>query len=424
MNESAHLPDLKLLSRLIPNTPSIGSTTVTTADHIHLSFGFAAPNLFPLAELEKAATDAITVHGREALQYSGAPGPAYIARWIEQRARQNGIEATPNHVLVTYGATQGLALAAQLLIEPGDEVWTEAPTFFSALQAFRLSGAIIRSFPLEADGLNVELLAQALRQQRAAGRPLPKLLYTMPTYHNPGGVTLSLAKRQRLVELAREYHFYVLEDDAYGELNFTGQLLPTLYSLAPERTIYLNTFSKIIAPGLRLGWMIAHPQLIDRLRILMLGGSTGVFTQEIVAALLQHIDFEQHVERLRTYYRQQRDVMATAIDRYFGDTVRYVLPDGGFFLWLSFRPEIDTTELQQRALHYGVSIVDGRSFYPERDVHHQLRLCFSYCSAEQIEQGIARLATAYTEQEEQLGQLNKVVSAYAAEGVNTGNRHA
>ncbi|MFD1887987.1 aminotransferase-like domain-containing protein [Paenibacillus wenxiniae] len=395
MNKSTHSPDLTLLSRYIPRTPSIGSTTVTHEDHVHLSFGFAAPSLFPLVELEHASGAAIRSHGQEALQYAGAPGPAYIVNWIKERAHRNGIDATPNHILVTYGATQGLALAAQLLLEPGDEVWTEAPTFFSALQAFRLSGAHIRSFPLEADGLNVELLEQALQQARTAGRPMPKLLYTMPTYHNPGGVTLSVAKRHRLVELAREYHFYVLEDDAYGELNFTGELWPTLYSLAPERTIYLNTFSKIIAPGLRLGWMIAHPQLIDRLRILMLGGSTGVFTQEIVATLLQHIDIDRHLEQLRTHYREQRDVMAAAIDRHFGDAVYYVLPAGGFFLWLNFREAIDTTSLQQRALDYGVSIVDGRSFYPERDVHHQLRLCFSYCSAEQIEQGIARLAAAY-----------------------------
>ncbi len=412
MSEFSNSPDLTLLSRYIPRTPSIGSTTVTNEDHVHLSFGFAAPSLFPIAELEWASSEAIRSHGKEALQYSGAPGPEYIVNWIEQRARRNGLAVNPSHVLVTYGATQGLSLAAQLLVEPGDEVWTEAPTFFSALQAFRLSGAVIRSFPLEADGLNVELLEQALQQARTAGRPIPKLLYTMPTYHNPGGVTLSVAKRHRLVELAREYHFYVLEDDAYGELNFTGEPWPTLYSLAPERTIYLNTFSKIIAPGLRLGWMIAHPQLIDRLRILMLGGSTGVFTQEIVATLIQRIDIDAHLEQLREHYRQQRDVMAAAIDRHFGDAVSYVLPEGGFFLWLSFREAIDTTRLQQRALEYGVSIVDGRSFYPERDVQHQLRLCFSYCSAEQIEKGIARLAAAYTDDVAELQEVKLTTLEY------------
>ncbi len=408
MNQASHSPDLTRLSRHIPRTPSIGSTTVTDEDHVHLSFGFAAPELFPLAALDQAAGEAIRTHGREALQYSGAPGPDDIVKWIEQRAHHNGLDVDSAHVLVTYGATQGLSLAAQLLLEPEDEVWTEAPTFFSALQAFRLSGAVIRAFPLEADGLNVELLEQALQEARATERPLPKLLYTMPTYHNPGGVTLSVAKRHRLIELAREYHFYVLEDDAYGELNFTGQPWPTLYSLAPERVIYLNTFSKIIAPGLRLGWMIAHPELIQRLRILMLGGSTGVFTQEIVAALLQNIDMNEHLERLRTHYRQQRDVMAAAIDRHLGDAVRYVLPEGGFFLWISFREVIDTTELQQRAFTYGVSIVDGRSFYPQRDVGHQLRLCFSYCNSEQIEKGIARLARAYTDYvaEQEAVQLN------------------
>ncbi|MEW4369630.1 PLP-dependent aminotransferase family protein [Paenibacillus kandeliae] len=395
MTQPVSTPDLSLLSRHIPSTPSIGSTTVTHEDHVHLSFGFAAPHLFPIAELEQASGQAITDHGRQALQYSGAPGPEYILEWVLDRAQHNGIPAQRSDVLITYGATQGLSLAAQLLLEPGDEVWTEAPTFFSALQAFRLSGATISSFPLQEDGLNIDALEEALIQAKTEGRSLPKLLYTMPTYHNPGGVTLSLVKRHRLAALARAYNFYLLEDDAYAELNFTGEYLPTLYSLAPERTIYLNTFSKIIAPGIRLGWAIAHPLLIDKLRILMLGGSTGVFTQEILASLLSRLDFEQHLHQLNDHYRTQRDIMAAAIDRHFGDEVHYVLPEGGFFLWLTFPEHVDTTILQQLAADRGVSIVDGRSFYPDRHTHHHVRLCFSYCTSLQIEKGISRLAAAY-----------------------------
>lgn len=390
------VPDLSLLSKRIPSNPSIGSTTVSHPDHVHLSFGFAAPDLFPIQALESAAERAITgTHGRQALQYSGAPGPRHIIEWISERAQVHGIQADPQHILVTYGATQGISLAAQLLLEPDDEVWVEAPTFFSALQSFRIEQASIRAFPIDSDGVDVEQIEQALIEARNHGQKIPKLFYIMPTYHNPGGVTLSLARREKLAQLAQEYNFYLLEDDAYAELNFTGQTLPTLYSLAPERTIYLNTFSKIIAPGVRLGWLIAHPLLVEQLRILMLGSSVGVFTQEILAQLLIELPFEEHLQQLIGHYRRQRDVMVEAIEYHLGNEVTYDLPEGGFFLWLTFADEVDTTILQQIAAERGVGFVDGRSFYHDGSGQQHARLCFSYCNEEQIRNGIERLADAY-----------------------------
>lgn len=401
MSESHSLPDLTLLSSRIPAAPSIGSTTVTQPDHIHLSFGFAAGTLFPLEELERSAQQAIREHGAEALQYSGAPGPARVLNWIQDRAAINGITAAASQILVTNGATQGIALAAQLLLEPGDEAWVEAPTFFSALQAFRLCGAMIRSFPVDGEGVRVDLLEQALIEAVRQGSPLPKLFYTMPTYHNPGGVTLSARRREQLAGLARQYHFYLVEDDAYAELNFTGEKHRTLYERLPEQTIYLNTFSKIIAPGIRLGWMIAHPLLVSRLRILMLGSSTAVLTQEIVAHLLHRIDFAEHRNQLIRHYRSQRDVMVEAIQTELGDEVSYELPEGGFFLWLTFPEDVDTVELQFMAERRGVSYVAGSHFYHDGSGRHHLRLCFSYCAEDRLVEGVRRLAEAYREYREQ-----------------------
>ncbi|ANF96874.1 PLP-dependent aminotransferase family protein [Paenibacillus bovis] len=411
MNTVHQVPDLSRLSSRIPAAPSIGSTTVTKPDHIHLSFGFAADSLFPLEALEQSAQQAIRQDGARALQYSGAPGPAYILDWIQSRAASYGIDAETAQILVTNGATQGIALAAQLLLEPGDEVWVEAPTFFSALQAFRLCGASIRAFPIDGEGVQVDKLEEALIAAVHEGRPVPKLFYTMPVYHNPGGVTLSLSRRRQLADLARRYNFYIVEDDAYAELNFTGETFISLYELAPERTIYLNTFSKIIAPGIRLGWMIAHPLLVSRLRILMLGSSTAVFTQEIVAHLLKQLDFEQHRAQLIRHYWRQRDIMVTAIRSELGDEVSFELPEGGFFLWLTFPDQVNTAEMQYIAERHGVSYVAGSHFYHDDSGHNHLRLCFSYCTADRLTEGISRLAAAYREYREE--HLHQGVDSYS-----------
>ncbi|MBJ6360535.1 PLP-dependent aminotransferase family protein [Paenibacillus sp. GCM10012307] len=381
----------------IPSTPSIGSTTVTSPDHVHLSFGFAAPHLFPIEQLNEAATEAITSSGRQALQYSGAGGQGKIRQWIQSRSAVHGMHVKEDELLVTYGSTQGIDLAINVLVNPGDHVWVEAPSFFSALQSLRIAGAKLTSFPIDNDGVKVELIEQALLEAERSKAPLPKLLYIMPTFHNPGGVTLSVERRIRLAELAQRYNFFIIEDDAYMELNFTGEQLPTLYSLCPERVIYLNTFSKIIAPGLRLGWALAQKEVIQKMKLLMLGGSVGVFTQEILAQLLERIDFEDHLGQLKAYYKNNRDIMVDATRQHFGSDVTFHLPQGGFFIWLAFNPGVNTTELLPLAASKGVSFVGGRSFYIGQDGLHYARVCFSYCNGEQITRGIRALAEAYKE---------------------------
>ncbi|NQX70268.1 PLP-dependent aminotransferase family protein [Paenibacillus alba] len=391
-------------AKRIPATPSIGSTTVTKQDHVHLSFGFAAPHLFPIEQLSQSAAEAVTLHGRKALQYSGSVGPGQILKWIQARSQVHGIHVELDQILVTYGSTQGIDLATRILVEPGDHVWVESPSFFSALQAFRTAEAEITSFPIDEEGVRVDLIENALLNAKQNGKPLPKFLYTMPTYHNPGGVTLSVERRKRLVQLAEIYNFFILEDDAYSELNFTGNRYPPLYTLFPERVIYLNTFSKIIAPGLRLGWIIADSRVIAKIKLLNLGGSIGVFTQEIVAKLLDGFAFQEHVDSLIDHYRQQRDVMAKAVKNSFGEHVTFHLPEGGFYIWLRFADEVNTSDFLEDAAHRGVSFVDGKSFYVNPEGFQYARLCFSYVSEDQIVRGVQSFADAY------FAYINKAVS--------------
>lgn len=382
-------------SKRIPKQSPIGSTTDTSADHVHLSFGFAAPDLFPIQATAQSASEAILANGKHALQYSGSDAPAKIKKWIQARSRVHGIEVDTDNILVTYGAAHGIVLALNALIDPGDPIWVEAPTFFGALQSFQHAEAEITVFPLDEHGVRVDLIEEALREARKNNRPLPKLFYTIPTFQNPGGITLSLERREKLAQLAREYNFFILEDDAYMELNFTGQSIPTLYSLCPERVIYLNTFSKTIGPGIRLGWAIADRRVIEKLTVFLGGSPVGPFAQEIISRLLENFSFEDHVSRLRAHYRTNRDFTAKAIENHFGDHVSFVMPRGGFFIWLAFREQVNTSAFMRDALLRGVSFVDGKSFFVHSDQFHHARICFSYCNEEQIDRGIQRMADAY-----------------------------
>lgn len=224
--------------RFARNLParSIGGTKVTDPQHVHLSYGFPATDLLPVEELQAAAEKALKWDRADALHYSGAKGPARVRDWVLARSRKFGIHAGAENFIPTFGAIQGIDLTARILLNPGDEAWVEAPTFFNGLQAFRAAGAVIRSIPVDEQGLQVELLEAALKQAAERNEPIPKLLYCMPNYHNPTGVSLSLERRQRLAELAVAYNFLILEDDAYAELNISGETLPAIYSFAPSRS--------------------------------------------------------------------------------------------------------------------------------------------------------------------------------------------
>ncbi len=381
----------------VPQTAPMGAAQASSrVDVIPLSYGSPVSGSFPYEALQLAASEAILTQGNEALQYSGADGPAVVRKWIAERSALRGISTAPEKVLVTYGSGQAIDFACRAILEPGDHVWVESPTFFGALNIFRSSEAVLTAFPIDAEGLRVDLVEEALLAAAHAGEPLPKLLYCIPNYHNPGGVSLSVVRRKRLAELAQTYNFFILEDDAYSELNFEEEYLPAIYTFAPQRTIYLGTFSKTIAPGIRVGWAIASAEAIVKLGSFFHGSRASVFTQQIVANLLRSYSLEEHIKQLIDRYRKQRDSMLAAIDKYFGDSVEYTIPQGGFFVWLRFKEEVDTGELVKFAAERGVSFIDGRQFYlTPHEGKHEARLSFSYCEAESLELGVARLAEAY-----------------------------
>ncbi len=381
----------------VPQAAPMGAAqAVNRTDSIPLSYGSPISDSFPYEELQLAASEAIVTQGHASLQYAGADGPAVVRKWIAERSALRGIVTTPEAVLVTYGSGQAIDFACRAILEPGDSVWVESPTFFGALNTFRSSEAVLSAFPIDAEGLRVDLVEEALEAAVRTGKPLPKLLYCIPNYHNPGGVSLSAARRKRLAELAQSYNFFILEDDAYSELNFGDEYLPAIYAYAPQRTIYLGTFSKTIAPGLRVGWAIASPETIGKLGSFFHGSRASVFTQQIIGNLLRNFSLEAHIEQLINRYRQQRDSLLAALEKHLGALVDYTVPEGGFFVWLRFREEVDTGVLVRYAAERGVSFIDGRQFYLSPDEGaREARLSFSYCEEDALEIGVARLAEAY-----------------------------
>ncbi|WP_445505958.1 aminotransferase-like domain-containing protein [Niallia sp. 03190] len=345
--------------------------------------------------LAQSASESILENGHKALHYSGGLGPAKVRQWIKEQVEKSKIFVEATQIYPTFGAMQGIDLTTRVLINPGDEVWVEGPTFFNGLQSFRLAGAQIKTFPLDEEGVQVDILEQSLKDAKGKNQPIPKFFYCMPNFHNPAGVTLSIERRKKLAALAYEYNFYILEDNAYGDLSFTHEYLPSIYSFAPKRVIYLGTFSKIIAPGLRLGWMIANEEVLQKVHTLALGSQTSPFTQEIVTALLEKISYKDHLKNLIDTYRSKQDAMVNSIQKYFGDEVHFIVPEGGFFLLLNFKPEVDTAKFVQQAFENGVSVIEGRSFYVNGEGKNQIRLCFSYCDEQQIDRGIKILAEAY-----------------------------
>lgn len=383
-------------NRFLQASRTVGGTRNDNPDHVHLSFGFPYSGLFPLQELAEAARQATVEQGERALHYFGGPAVSYLPGWVGRRLEKIGMKVPAQQIKITAGAAQAIEVVARILCNAGDEVWVENPSFFGAVRMFRLAGAAqIRSFEIDSDGILIQPLQAELERRAEAGESMPKLLYVMPNYQNPTGVCLSVERRQQLAALAKRYGFYILEDDAYLELNYTGVFLPAIHAFAPEHVVHIGTFSKIIGPGVRLGWAVVPPVLVKYVQQFMSGSQTNPYMQEIVSAYLQNHDFQTYLDSINDHYRQQRDTMVEELLHTFGDLVEVQVPEGGFFLCVRFRQPTDVIRLTQLAEEQGVSVLDGSAFFENQEGRNSIRLCFTYCSGERIALGIRRLYTAY-----------------------------
>jgi len=362
------------------------------SDNIQLAYGYPFPGSFPIDQLISSASRALEREGTRALQYGGGPSVRDLRALLTRRLKSRGMNIADHQVMVTTGSNQAIDLIAKLFLEKGDRVLVEGPTFFAALRIFESYETQISGMPLDDQGLDTDFLAAWLEKERALGKPSPKLFYVIPNYQNPTGTTLPLARREKLLALASEYDFIVLEDDAYGELYFDNPPPQTLRSMDTEgRVVYTATFSKIVAPGVRLGWAVGVPEVIAGMSALKTDGGTGPLAQAIVYHFCDSNSLDERIVWLRSQYRERWSAMREALLEHMPHDATFTEPHGGFFTWLTV-PGVDTSAIYNEAVESGVTYVEGRSFFPDERGEESMRLCFSYCDGALIQEGIRRLS--------------------------------
>jgi len=376
---------------------------------ISFAGGLPAAELFPVDQFREACQRVLADHATAALQYGPTEGYLPLREMIVENLRRYGIMASPENVLITSGSQQALDLIAKLLINPGDRILVEAPSYLGALQAFNVFGAEYVTVPIDNDGIRTDLLEGALRSG-------PKFMYILPNFQNPGGVTMSVERRRELVFLSNKYGVPIIEDDPYGQLRFEGEHLPPLVVLDRDNmrgdstyqlgnVIYLSTFSKTLAPGLRLGWIVAPPEVIAKLVQLKQGADlhTSTFNQIVAYEVARDGFLEEHIKTIRAVYGERRRVMIKALEEFFPPEVSWTHPQGGLFLWVTLPEGMDCQKLFRAAVEQNVAFVPGDCFYTqEGEGLRNFRLNFSASSPERIREGIRRLSIAVRQQMEEL----------------------
>lgn len=361
-------------------------------DVISLSGGMPDVSLLPKSAVRKAAKAAID-NQAVTLQYGGTNGYAETARVFCHIMRDSGIRHKAENVIVTTGAQEALDLIGKTFLDPGDICITEGPTYLGALQAFTAYEPDIRTIPFDEEGMRMDLLEAEL-QRIGRNNPRLKFLYTIPNFQNPGGVTMSPERRKRLIQLSHEYDFIVVEDDPYGRLRYEGGHCLPLRAL-DEDVIYLGTISKIFAPGLRVGWIAAQPGVISKINLMKQGTDLcgSMFDQVMAAHYFMDTPWQHTLRKFVKTYDKRRRAMLRALDEYFPPEASWTHPEGGFFVWVTLPPYVDTGSMLPEALDRGVTYVPGDGCFPDgREGKNCMRIAFCYESPENIDEAIRRLA--------------------------------
>jgi 2-aminoadipate transaminase len=380
-------------ARLVPTMPP-----AEPEDVISLGSGHGFPGVFP--DLTEMATVALSRYRAETLQYGPTLGLPEMREWIAGYMRENGVEASSDSVLVVNGAKHGLDLISRLLLDEGDTVVVTAPTYFTCIPIFKTFGAKFVEVSQDEHGLVVEELEEMLQRRESEGLPAPKLIYNVPDYHNPAGVTMPRDRREKLVRIAEAHGIYVVEDSPYRRVRFEGEPEPMVKSFDRGETVFvLGTFSKLVAPGLRIGWIVTSPEMVARLAQLKSDLGSCPLTQRIILEFCRAGLIETHTTRVQNTYRTHRDAMIAALRKELPEA-SFVVPHGGYYLWLTLPKHIDADRLTERAMTEKVGIIPGSKFYAGNGPKgtgapkNNIRLCYSHADPHEIEEAIHRLARA------------------------------
>jgi len=360
---------------------------------INFGGGMPAPELFPNAEVKDAACRAIEKYGPPMMQYSLTQGVPPLREKIAERfSKINDIDVSGDAVQITSGSQQGLDMIGRAFLNPGDYVLTERPTYLGALQAFGFYEVKYCTAELESDGICIEEAEEQIKKYS------PKLIYVVPDFQNPAGISMAVEKREALVELSRKYQIPIVEDNPYSELRFSGEAKPSIQSLGGSSVINLGTFSKTISPGLRIGFLVGCPDVMRMIEKVKQGNDlhTNTFTQYVLLEYLEsgHLD-NFHIDVLRREYGQRRDTMIRTMEKEFPPDVKFTRPTGGLFLWVTLPEHVSTTDMFQKAVDAGVAYVPGKPFYPHGDVDRDFRINFCNATEENIIKGVERLGEVF-----------------------------
>ena len=378
----------------------MGTVVARATDMVSFAPGYPAPELFPWDELRAIANDLLTGADANTLQYGPTRGYAPLLDAIAGILGERAIAASADELLITSGSQQGIDLIARVLVDPGDVVLVELPTFTGGIAAFKNIGAAVVGVKQDADGINLDDLDAVWQRETSRGKAV-KLLYVIPNFQNPTGLLLALEKRRRLLEWAARRDLLIVEDDPYGSLYFDDAATPeeTRPLRADDtdgRVLYLSSFSKTLAPGFRVGWLVAPPSLIERFETAKQSTdlTSGILDQHVVYEAVRRGVVARLAPQLRALYRQKRDVMEQALEQTLGDRLTWASPKGGFFVWATLPGGYRDLELLDHALQHGLVFVAGSAFFVDGSGHDTIRLSFSAPSPARIREGVSRLATA------------------------------
>lgn len=360
---------------------------------ISFAGGLPAAELFPIEAMKKIAGDVLNKHGREAMQYTITKGIIPLREILAKRASERGTASTPDNILITSGAQQAIELMARVFIAPNDYILTEDPTYVGALQAFNYYQAKYATVEIDDEGMIMEDVENKIKKFH------PKFIYTISNFQNPTGITMSLSRRIKLVELAAKYNIPIIDDNPYGDIRFSGERLPTLKSIGGDAVIALRTFSKTLAPGFRIGWINGPAEIINVFEKVKQCTDlhTSTFGQYMVCEFLSQGLLEPHIEVIKKDYLAKRNTMIDAIKENFPEGIKWTEPDGGLFLWVELPKHMSAKELLPKAVEMKVAYVYGSPFFPDGTGENTLRLNFSSASKENIVVGIKRLAQLFKE---------------------------
>jgi DNA-binding transcriptional MocR family regulator len=356
---------------------------------ISFAGGLPAPELFPIDAMMRVSADVLENDGKAALQYTTTEGFLPLRRFIANRMKVQHVETCEQEILITSGSQQGLDFAGRVFLDEGDVVVCERPSYLGAINAFRAYQCQFKDVPMDDDGMRMDLLEETLKTTERV-----KFIYAIPDFQNPTGRTMSVERRRTLVELARKYNVLILEDNPYGELRFEGEILPAIKHFDTEgRVIYLGTMSKTFCPGLRIGWVSASPDVVNRFTIAKQGADlqSSTIAQRQAAKFVENYNLDDHVQRIISVYRKRRDLMLSGMEKEFPKGIEFTRPQGGLFTWVTLPRGFNAEKILERALEQKVAFVPGASFFACGGNENTFRMNYSNMSEERIVEGVKRL---------------------------------